>query len=304
MARISTNFMSEALKHPVQLEIVVPTDHMVMKDKKMPEANVPYKTLYYLEGALGDCSGPLNYSRMMGIAEDYNMVVVCIGGENKWYGNSCITGDKYGDLVTRDIVNFTRRLFNLSDKREDTFIGGFSMGGHGAFVLGLRNPELFGYIVSIDASLQKMAIETAVDEEERWDISSRSAYAAMFGLKDVSEWAGSDQDYEFLAKQTAAEKKALMPKIFMCCGKKDGLYDANTAYRDMLMGYGYDVTWVDLEENHSYHTVDDGLDAAAKWLPLTDNFRSNYCYYGPEAYCSIENFNGWKAFYNVEAEKK
>lgn len=56
-------------------------------------------------------------------------------------------------MITQDIVNFTRRTFNLSDKREDTYIGGFSMGGYGALVVGLGHPEIFSKIIALSNAL-------------------------------------------------------------------------------------------------------------------------------------------------------
>lgn len=301
MARLNVNMMTRALKRAIHLSIAVPTDHMVVTNRKMPEKNRPYKTFYYLEGALGDDAGPLNYSSMELLAEDYNMVIVCIGGENKWLSDSPLTGDRFIDLVTVDVVNFTRRLFNLSHRREDTYIGGFSMGGHGGFVIGLRHPEIFGRIISLSASLQKMAITTSIDTEDRWDISTATNYKTMFGLQDVGDWVGSDYDYEMLAQRASEQQKDLMPKIFMSCGVGDVLCGPNEAYRDLLRNLGYEVEWLPVNGKHSYYSCNIGLEAAMKWQDNGDNFTQNYPYYGAEADCGVDNFYHWEAFYNIEA---
>ena len=122
MARFTTNFESEALKRPITIEAVLPADHMVLRTQPLPKKNMPYKTLYLLEGVTGNASGIFNYSKLMGLAEDYNLAVVCIGGENKWWSSMTAMNENFGDMVTRDVVNFTRRVFCLSDRREDTFI--------------------------------------------------------------------------------------------------------------------------------------------------------------------------------------
>lgn len=36
---------------------------------------------------------------------------------------------RWGEMAGRELVAFTRQMFPLSDQREDTFIGGLSMGG-------------------------------------------------------------------------------------------------------------------------------------------------------------------------------
>lgn len=46
--------------------------------------------------------------------------------------------DNYGDFIGRELVELTRKIFPLSHKREDTFIGGLSMGGYGAIPNGIE----------------------------------------------------------------------------------------------------------------------------------------------------------------------
>lgn len=306
MAKFTVNFTSEALRYPISLDVIVPADHMVTTDSKLPEKNVPYRTLYLLEGVLGNSSGPANYSRIMPLAEDYNLAVVTIGGDNKWWSDSVATGENYAAMVVRDVVNFTRRVFCLSRKREDTFIGGFSMGGYGAFVLGLGNPELFGRIIALDSALNKGGVLESSNGQSSWDLFKKDEYKAIFNLKDVSEYVGSRNDYEFLARETA-EKAGELPRIFMACGTLDPLYAGNMEYRDQLTSLGYDVEWYAFEGKHNWHSFDVGMErAVTAWLPLEDNFRSNdFYYYGPEA-STQENrmpWSRWKAWYNVEMEE-
>lgn len=58
MARITTNFSCEALKRPIAIDIVVPTDHEVLADAPLPEKNRPYRTLYLLEGVTATAAVP------------------------------------------------------------------------------------------------------------------------------------------------------------------------------------------------------------------------------------------------------
>lgn len=301
MARFTTSFESQALKRPITIEIVLPSDHMVMPELPVPQKNVPYKTLYMLEGVTGNATGPLNYSRLMGLAEDYNLAVVVIGGENKWWSSHTSMNEDFGAMVTRDVVNFTRRAFRLSDKREDTFIGGFSMGGYGAFVNGLRHPELFSHIIALDAALNKQPILTSSNEWD-WDMFLKPHYESMFNYKDIAEYENSDNDYEHLAQQVSKLGKDKMPKVFMACGNEDSLFAGNQAFRDMLKGLGYEVEWLEFDGNHSWYTYDLGIDAAVKWLPTQDNFVDNVMYYGRWAHIDGTNFAHWSTMYNMEAE--
>jgi len=305
MARFTTNFQSEALKRPISIEIIIPSDHAVMMTPGagIPKRNKPFKTLYLLEGVTGNASGPFNYSNMMPLVEDYNLAVVCLGGENKWWGNSDFTGDCFSDMVI-DAVNFTRSAFNLSQKREDTFIGGFSMGGYGTFVIGFQHPELFSHIISMNAALNKPVI-LGSSNEVTWDLFFKRHYEAMFGCKDISEYENSENDYEYLAGEVAKKMtKEELPRVFISAGTEDGLYQGSVDYSKMLKDLGYDVTWVDVEGNHSWYSFEKGIEAAVKWLPTEDNFCGNMIYYGRNAHIDATNYAHWNSFYNIEARER
>ena len=57
-------------------------------------------------------------------------------GDNKFYIDNPDSGEMYGSFIGKELIEFTRKTFPLSQKREDTFIAGLSMGGYGALVNG------------------------------------------------------------------------------------------------------------------------------------------------------------------------
>lgn len=307
MAKFTCTFSSESIHRPITIDVILPTDKAVMPNYPMPEKNRPYRTLYWLEGVLGCSAGPVNYSRILPLCEDYNLAVVIVGGDNQWWTSNAGTGEKFNEMVTRDLINFTRRCFNLSRKREDTFIGGFSMGGYGSTLLGLQHPELFSHVIALDAAYNKGAI-IGSSNEETWDLYLKKNYEAMFSLKDAKDYENTIDDYEYLAKKVSEETPELMPKFFLACGDEDALWTADVEFKDYITGLGYDVTWFPFKGRHNYLSVDIGLEeAVSKWLPTTeDNFRENVQYFGPEA--GTQTMGGWwsKAnyWYNIEMEDK
>lgn len=74
-------------------------------------------------------------------------------GENRFYLDDEKSGELYGEFIGKELVEFTRKLFPLSDKREDTFIAGLSMGGYGAIRNGLKYAENFGCVIGLSAAL-------------------------------------------------------------------------------------------------------------------------------------------------------
>lgn len=54
-----------------------------------------------------------------------------------------VYGHQYFTFVSEELPKFVRAIFPLSDKREDNFVAGMSMGGYGALKLALSNQKSF-----------------------------------------------------------------------------------------------------------------------------------------------------------------
>jgi len=299
MAQATVNFWTEALKRPITINVIFPTDKICVAHGKIPKS-APMKTLYLLEGVTGNYSGMLGYTRIQALAEDYNICIVMASGENKWYANSDISGEYHADLIAKDLVQFTRQTFNLSDRREDTYIGGFSMGGFGAAVIGLSHPELFSHIILLEAALHKakiMASSNAPTSDERLDLLTKSQYETAFGLKDIKDFEGCPSDYEYLARKLA-ESGAEKPKVFFNDGKLGTMHKVDVPFKELLDSLGYETTMTWAPGGHSWATLELGLKDALDWLPL-DTFEGNVPEYDPMTHFSGDAFFHGQPYYTV-----
>ncbi len=264
MALLQLSFFSPTLRRTVPLTVVLPTDKQLPGQPGYQQA-APYKTLYLLHGVFGSNLDWLSGTRVRALAQNANLCVVMPSGDNKFYADSKISGDRYGAFLCKDLVDFTEASFPVSKKREDRFIAGLSMGGYGAVVNGLRHPETFGAICGMSSALIKARVMNAVDQPGR-DLFTRTEYATMFGLDDVKDFEGSENDYDMLARRVARRKKK--PVIHLCCGTSDGLLAVNHDYRDLLVSLGYDVTWEEWDGEHNWKFWDEAIEKIIAWLPL------------------------------------
>ena len=152
MAIIQCNFFSKSLMRTVPIQVVLPTDKFTFGPSAAAEEK-PLKTLYLLHGIFGNYTDWVSGTRLQAWAQDRDLCVVMPSGDNSFYVDNRKTSALYGSFISKDLVDFTRRSFPLSRKREDTFIGGLSMGGFGAIVNGLQNPDTFGYVVGLSSAL-------------------------------------------------------------------------------------------------------------------------------------------------------
>lgn len=263
MALIQCDFFSKSLMRTVPVNVVIPTDKMLFPGQPEPEQK-PYKTLYLLHGIFGNDTDWVTGTRVQRWAQDRDLVVVMPSGDNHFYVDNPKSNDMYGEFIAKDLVEFTRRTFPLSHRREDTFIGGLSMGGFGAIVNALRNPETFGAVTAFSAAL---VLEKAAGMTEYTDflMSNRGYYEAVFG--DLEKLRGSGMDYAALAERVA-EGGGPKPKFYMACGTEDDLIAPNYVLRDQLKGLGYEVTWEEGPGGHDWDFWDAYLKRALDWLPL------------------------------------
>lgn len=265
MSLITVNFFSQVLTRTVSFQAILPNDHInylaVPKEER-----TPLKTLYLLHGMTGDCNDWITQSTILRAVEGYPLCVVMPSGENSFYSNSETIGRMYEDYICSELIDYTRSIFPLSEKREDTFIGGLSMGGYGAVVNGLRHPEKFGYVAAFSSALIKNLILRS-NEESGLDYFTRIQYQTMFGLKEIGEFTGSEGDYEALAEKTALRTDK--PRFYVDCGTEDeSLIAANQKFKDKLQELGYEVTWESRPGTHSWEFWDESIRKALQWLPV------------------------------------
>lgn len=263
MALITASFMSKSLMRTVPVNIIMPTDKLTFPGQPEPSSE-PKKLLVLLHGIFGNYTDWVTGTRVQAFAEAHDLAVVMPSGDNKFYCDSSTTGDRYGTFIGVELVDFMRKTFNVSKKREDTFIAGLSMGGFGAIVNGLRHPETFSCVAGLSSGLIKQGILNATDAPNQ--LMTATQYCAMFGIDNVKDYDGSENDYEALADKVASDPNK--PKIYLCCGLQDGLIEPNRAYRDKLKGLGYDVTWAESAGGHTWEFWGEYIEKVINWLPL------------------------------------
>ena len=126
MALVQVDFFSEKLMRTVTINAIIPVD------KKLNQPNKKFKTLYLLHGIFGNYTDWVCGTRIQRWAQDHDLAVIMPSGENKFYVDNENSHEYYSQFIGEELVSITRAMFPLSQRREDTFIAGLSMGGYGA----------------------------------------------------------------------------------------------------------------------------------------------------------------------------
>ena len=134
MSTIHVNFRTPSLVMPGEFWMHLPEKNMPALPFLPPNPNYdrPTRTLILLHGFSSDAQEWLFSSPAAQLSFQYNLAVVIPTGGMNFYLDLPATGQKYQSFIGVDLVNYLRDTFGLAMTREDTFIGGLSMGGFGA----------------------------------------------------------------------------------------------------------------------------------------------------------------------------
>lgn len=265
MATIQVNFMSKSLFRTVDIQVILPVDKFDFFGAS-PRADKPFKTLYLLHGVFGDYHDWIKSSRIALWAEENNLAVVMPAGENMFYVDNKVYGNNYSKFIGEELVEITRKMFPLSNKREDTFIAGLSMGGYGAIHNGFKYHETFSHVAALSPAL---VVEDAVNStyEDPFFLHNRSFYERFFD--DLDNILKTDINPEHLIHRLNAEGVDL-PKLYFACGESDDLLIGSEKLAEFLTKERIPYTYEKGPGIHDWYFWDTYIKKVLDWLPLEE----------------------------------
>ena len=145
------------------------------------DAQAPYPTLYFLPGYSANAEELATLLPLRRFSAEYGVAVIIPDGENSFYTDHPERCALFSSYVGDELVRVTRRMLPcLSTRREDTFLGGLSMGGFGAIVNGLQNPQTFGAVVALSSAL---ILDSMLEHTQYTDflMTNKGYYESVFG---------------------------------------------------------------------------------------------------------------------------
>lgn len=264
MAYIQINMMSESLLRTVNINAIIPTDKIAMPDQKDQKVNKvkSFKTLYLLHGIFGSQVDWINGTNIQRWAEEKNLAVIMPAGENRFYVDHPATHEYYGRFIGEELVKATRELFPLSEKKEDTFICGLSMGGYGALRNGLKYSDTFGYVAALSAA------SMVDDTDGTLSFMGEGFLEAIFG--DMKAAKDSDFSIDWLIRHNTQNKRNDQ-KMYLACGESDGLLSHSRRICSLLKENGYDTTFETGTGAHEWDFWNRYIKHVIDWLPLDES---------------------------------
>lgn len=247
MSLMKIRYRSKFMCRHVHFNVFLPDDTPEWFLNNNPNYDRPTKTLFLLHGYDGDQDTWIVESDVLNYAYQQNLAVVFPAAENSFYVDSPATGKQYCSFIGKELVEYVRKNFNLAQKREDTLIVGFSMGGFGAMHIGLSHPDTFIGCAGLSSANIIRGIAQLKPGENN-GVANYEYFSGIFG--DLSKVVESSYNLEVLYDNLVKENKSI-PKIFMACGTEDFLLEPNRQLAKYFSDKKADCTYLEGPGNHN-----------------------------------------------------
>jgi len=259
MAFLECRFFSESLGLSCSMNVVLPQATRGQIGMKGRVRGKKHPVLVLLHGMSDDHTIWARRTSIERYAADLGLAVIMPAANLSWYQDMA-SGPKYATFFKEELLEVARGFFPLSDRRQDTFIAGLSMGGYGALYLALSQPERYAAAASLSG-----AVDAANLAEGRAGYLSEVMQSA-FG--DLTKIGGGRSDL-FAISRKLARSGTKVPAIYSCCGMEDYLLPGNRRFAAHAAKLKLPFTYEEHDGfGHSWDYWDQQIQRVLQWLPL------------------------------------
>lgn len=265
MALINCNFYSEVLGISSSMSVILPQSAKSQIGMGGSKKKDKYPVLYLLHGLSDDHTIWQRRTSIERYAAELGLAIV-MPAAGKSYYTDMVHGDNYFSYISEEVPEIARDFFPISQKREDNFTAGLSMGGYGAIKLALTYPERFAAAASLSGSL-----DLACRVKNLTDPEAIKRFENVFG--DLQSVENSKNDLFYLLDKVI-KSRVPKPKLYQCCGTEDILYRENTKFKEFMYSAmrtsSYDYIYEEEPGIHEWSYWDRKIQRVLRWLPLNN----------------------------------
>jgi S-formylglutathione hydrolase FrmB len=236
----------------------------VLAPDQRPEEGA-YKICYLLHGLHNDQNSWIDSTLLQVFARDYHVLFVLPAVGRSFYADMK-HGYNYFTYVSEELPKITRKVFNISAKREDTAVIGCSMGGYGALKIALTKPDQYGFCGTISPACLFINehLESLRKNADQWLKTGGPEATAI--LRDFQTAFGEELAYtegdEIIKLAGKIASRTVQPKIYAACGIEDNLQRENLRFKEQIEKLNLDYTYEAWTGSHDWQFFNDALKKA------------------------------------------
>lgn len=272
MSLAQFNFESEYLQGNTTVSVILPDRPRGVTPEEFYRGGQKFKVLWLLHGTFGDHSDWIRKSNIELYACERDLIVVMPSALNTNYANweHFSIGYNMYDFLLKELMPLVYGWFPASDKREDNFIAGLSMGGRGTCVYAMNHPEKFA----------AAAILSACPRETRWlkDNDPRLWERTVGCIENRGGFEAYEASYEntWRVLDEAVAAGTPLPRLYFACGKDDHLFPAYEHFKRHAQEIGLEATFEEIDGyKHEWRFWDLTIQKALDFFGLTDASSGN-----------------------------
>ena len=248
MALLTFNFESQYLNNNHEISIILPDKPREVEPAAFYGSGKKYKVLWLLHGTFGDHSDWIRKSNIE--------LYACEKGPHRRHaqrperqlrqlGSASPSATTCTTTSSKELMPLIYGWFPASDKREDNFIAGLSMGGNGTLQYAAGHPEKFGGAAILSCAPRDLH-QLAKDLED--PEFAKVNYRLVNGIRNAGGMEGYlNSPINVWDRLPELIEQDALPPLYFCCGKNDFLYDRYKAFKEYAQKLGLKATFEEFD---------------------------------------------------------
>ena len=263
MALIHIGFFSDVLGMCTSCDVILPQKSSKLIGMETgARDDGAHPVLWLLHGASDDHTIWQRRTSIERYAAPLGLAVVMPAAHLSSYSDMT-HGGRFFTYIADELPEKMRGFFPLSDRREDNFIAGLSMGGSGCVKIGLARPENYAAIGCLSSGMSTVE-NRAVSGNPAWK-------KRMYATYDGRDLTGTEEDTPASVLRIL-EEGLPAPRIYHACGSEDFLLENAHQMRDFFQGIDgnpFDFTYEEAPGAHTWEFWDEHIQHFLRFLGLT-----------------------------------
>lgn len=272
MSILTYDFESQYLQNNHHIMVILPDKKRELSPTQFYRSGKKYKVLWLLHGTFGDCTDWVRKTNIEMYACEKDLVVVMPSALNSNYSNwdNCMMGYKMYDYLTEELMPLIYGWFPVSDKREDNFIAGLSMGGRGTIKYAVNHPEKFAAAAVLSAAPVDFHLMRPGHECMLMDTEFPRTKLSIENAGGFDAYVNSCENvWDIIGKLAGTGR---LPRLMFACGENDTLlYQNYLTFQKYCKELNLDAEWFHLPGyRHEWRFWDLAIQHALSFFGLDD----------------------------------
>lgn len=223
MSILHYGFESEYLAGATTVDVILPDKPRGKTPAEFYGSGEKFKVLWLLHGTSGDSTDWVRRTNIELYAEELGISVVMPSALNSNYSNwkDFMLGYRMYDYLTEELMPLVYGWLPISDKREDNFIAGLSMGGRGAIKYAANHPDKFAGAAVLSATPMDLKEMRPGHPCILLDLDNARIKTTLLNAGGLEAFKNSEENVWAILDEKAATGE--LPRLFFACGEEDAM---------------------------------------------------------------------------------